>query len=334
MPAIILLAGALGAGDTPARPPTVNASFTVRNAHALAHDSRHQRTVLFGGADESQVLGDTWVWAPAERRWRPVPGLGPDARTFPAMTFDGRREVVVLFGGNRVLFGRDPSADTFLADTWLLRGEHWTQLQVSGPSARAEAAVAYDAWRGVVVLFGGYRRRAGEMERLGDTWEWDGRRWAQVTSTGPSPRNGAVMAYHQQRGRVLLFGGRGPSNETWEWDGHRWTLVPAGDVPGRFNAAMAYDARRHALVRFGGWTGSTRTADTWLFTVGRWQQADVAGPDPRNHAAMAYDHNRGVTVIVGGHDGERVYGDTWEWDGWRWALRAGVPPRRRVDNGH
>jgi hypothetical protein len=49
---------------------------------------------------------------------------------------------------------------------------------------------------------------------------------------------------------------------------------------------------------------------------------------------MAYDERRRVAVLVGGHDGERVFGDTWEWDGERWARRAGVPPRRRIDNGH
>jgi hypothetical protein len=49
---------------------------------------------------------------------------------------------------------------------------------------------------------------------------------------------------------------------------------------------------------------------------------------------MAYDSRRRRTVLFGGHDGENVFGDTWEWDGRRWTLQAGVPPRRRADNGH
>ena len=31
---------------------------------------------------------------------------------------------------------------------------------------------------------------AGERIRLGDTWEWDGRRWTRMSDTGPSPRSG------------------------------------------------------------------------------------------------------------------------------------------------
>ena len=332
--AVVALIGAVGGLPLRTRQPSAGTSFTVRNAHALAYDAGHGRTVLFGGADESRVLGETWVRLPGRDDWQPLAAAGPEARTFAAMTYDDRRDVIVLFGGNRVLFGKDPAADTFLSDTWTLRGNAWTRHTVHGPSTRAEAAVAYDAGRGVVVLFGGYRRTATGLERLGDTWEWDGTRWTAVASTGPTPRNGAVMAYDRERKRVILFGGRGASNETWSWDGRTWALVPGGDPPGRFNAAMTYDTRRRVMLRFGGWTGSARTSDTWLLTPAGWRQVEVTGPDARNHSALAYDEGRGVAVLVGGHDGERVFGDTWEWDGERWARRAGVPPRQRVDNGH
>lgn len=39
----------------------------VRNAHAMAYDNGRGRVILFGGADESKVCGDTWEWG--EIRW-------------------------------------------------------------------------------------------------------------------------------------------------------------------------------------------------------------------------------------------------------------------------
>ena len=48
------------------------------------------------------------------------------------------------------------------------RGAMWTQRMVSGPSARWGHAMAYDAARGVIVLFGG---EAGSHALSGETWE-------------------------------------------------------------------------------------------------------------------------------------------------------------------
>ena len=67
----------------------------------------------------------------------------------------------------------------------------------------------------------------------GDTWEWDGDRWAQVSDEGdggPSPRYAHAMAYDAARSVTILFGGAGPRGpaglgDTWEWDGVRWELV-------------------------------------------------------------------------------------------------------------
>ncbi len=58
-------------------------------------------------------------------------------------------------------------------------GWTWTQQPVSGrPPARFGAGMAYDAARGVTVLFGG----RGCGIKCGDTWTWDGRQWSQVVA--------------------------------------------------------------------------------------------------------------------------------------------------------
>jgi len=307
-------------------------SLTVRNAHAMTYDPDHGVVLLFGGADERQVLADLWAWNGQE--WHCLAEGGPPPRTFPALAYDRARKRLMLFGGNRVLFGTAEDTNTFLDDMWAWNGEAWHQIHTKTPPARAEAGIAYDSERKRIVLFGGYRTLNGERIRLGDTWEWDGHRWEQMSSEGPSARNGAAMGYDVHRKRVVLFGGSGASDETWEWDGKDWERIVSVQTEGRFNSTIAYDAGRRALIRFGGWTREGRVGDTWRYDRTQWTRLINDGPAARNHTAMAYDSQRGIIVLFGGHDGERVFGDTWEWNGSTWSQRTEGAPRLRVDNGH
>jgi hypothetical protein len=300
----------------------------------MAYDSRRHVVVLFGGADAEAVRGDTWEWN--GRTWKRVSDHGPSPRTFPAMTYDGERGVTLVFGGNTVLFGKENSNPKLLDDFWEWDGTQWKQLP-SGPSARAEAVLAFDPVRRRVVLFGGYERVSGERRPLGDTWEWNGTRWTIASKTGPSPRNGAAIAHDFGRGRTVLFGGppvTGAGFETWEWDGERWLRSTAVSAEGRFNAVMAYDEIRRRVVRFGGWNGQQRMGDTWEYDGVRWTRLSQTGPHPRNHAALVYDSHCKCAVLFGGHDGESVFGDLWEWNGKRWSQRISTKPQKRIENGH
>lgn len=312
----------------------------VRNAHAMTYDSDRGKVILFGGADESKVCEDTWEWA--GKRWTLVSSEGPGPRTFPAMAYDHLRRVVVLFGGNRVLFGRSQDENRFLNDTWEWDGHSWRQTKVVGPSPRAEAAIAFDGKRGRMVLFGGHNRSGIAGSRLGDTWEWDGKKWIEMKVTGPTHRNGAAMVYDSVRGKIVLFGGstaESVSGETWEWDGKQWTQNQAALVQGRFNCVMAYDSARQKVIRFGGRYAGKPIGDTWEYDSKRWVQIRSTGPTPRNHAAMVYDSKRKTIVLFGGHDlglqdEVHVLGDIWEWNGDKWALKDAGQVIRRVDNGH
>jgi len=320
----------LAAGAGSARPAPV---LGVRNAHGLAFDPDRGRVLLFGGADEGRVLGDLWAWD--GEIWRLLTAEGPPPRTFPAMSYDRARGRLVLFGGNRVLFGQGGSEETSLRDMWEWDGRSWRRRELQTPPARAEAAMAYDSARRRLVLFGGYRGSGATRERLGDTWEFDGTAWEErQTPQRPSSRNGAAMAYDPGRGRTVLFGGSGgPSAETWEWDGETWTRIDA-PTPGRYNSAMAYDEGLTEVVRFGGWDGQARRGDTWCYDGRRWARLPGGGPEPRNHTSMAYDEARGALVLFGGHDGELVFGDTWERRAGAWSRVALTEPRRRIANGH
>jgi hypothetical protein len=322
---------ALSASFTGAR-IAVPDSLTVRNAHAMAYNPDRATVMLFGGADAESVRGDLWEWN--GKQWQQVSADGPPPRTFPAMAYDRARHSLVLYGGNRVLFGAENDKDTFLADQWEWQGGSWRQINVPTPPARAEASMVYDAARQRLVLFGGYRILDGEKIRLNDTWEWNGGQWLQAGASGPSPRNGAAMTYDPTRHRTVLFGGSGALGDTWEWDGKSWREIELALDEGRFNSAMAFDEKRRQVLRFGGWNGETRVGDTWAFDGNEWRRVVVTGPEPRNHTAMAYDSKRERLVLFGGHEGEKVFGDTWEWDGRQWSRATSNAPRMRVDNGH
>ncbi|HEX6107105.1 MAG TPA: kelch repeat-containing protein [Gemmatimonadales bacterium] len=317
----------------PSRPGS-EAGPGPRNAHAAVYDLRDSGIVLFGGATEAEVRGDTWRWKGGD--WRRLPIAGPAPRTFPAMAYDSARAEVVLFGGNRVLFGDSTRPVALLGDTWVLRDGVWLRMAVEGPSPRAEAAVAYDSGRRTTVLFGGYHvSDSGARSRLGDTWEWDGRRWTRASVTGPSPRSGAAMAYDPGLGAVVLFGGSGgPLGDTWSWDGREWKRLAVPLAPGRFNTTMTLDPASRRLVRFGGWTGETRASDTWELHRGGWVRADDGGPAGRNHATLVSAPDRSSVLLYGGHDGDHVFGDLWERRHGGWVRLEAAGPLPRVPNGH
>lgn len=312
----------------------------VRNAHAMVYDGRRGRAILFGGADDSRVCSDTWEWN--GDRWTRVSVTGPGPRTFPSMAYDTYRRRVVLFGGNKVLFGASEEENKFLDDTWEWADRKWTQIHVSGPPGRAEAAMGFDHRRGRVVLFGGYYRSNGKITRLGDTWEWDGSRWVELKVPGPAPRSSSALAYDSTRARIVLFGGRtqeGLSGETWEWDGRQWIENRSALTEGRFNSVMAYDEARHKMIRFGGRFAGKPVGDTWEYDGHKWTRLDLIGPAPRNHTAMVYDPRLRRIVLFGGHDFgtsevSNIFGDTWEWDPAGWVLKDVGETRRRIENGH
>jgi tetratricopeptide (TPR) repeat protein len=207
----------------------------------------------------------------------------------------------------------------------------WDRMATMGPVARGDGHdMAYDAARGVTVLFGGIDDNGNY---LGDTWTWDGVAWTRHLVSGPSPRRVHAMAYDSGRGVVVLHGGYDGTNprlsDTWEWDGAAWTLRGFG--PSNSSHAMVYDGARGQVVMFGG-AAAGFLGDTWTWNGSVWTHVASSGPAPRATMDMAYDPVRQVTVLFGGFTpGLPYWSDTWEWDGTSWALRATTGPGPRAN---
>ncbi|HEV3232381.1 MAG TPA: hypothetical protein VG245_09015 [Candidatus Dormibacteraeota bacterium] len=170
------------------------------------------------------------------------------------------------------------------------------------PPLRTGPALAYDAQRGVVVLFGGtsVTGAPGAGAVLDDTWIWDGRAWREARPAHrPPARSDAAMAFDVPRHVAVLFGGHGSDGtglgDTWVWDGHDW-------FPQRTVTAPVWDASQTALAYDPGYS------QLLLVTV------------PNAPAA----HTR---VPAG------TPGATWAWDGQSWhRLSLSVTPPLAASN--
>ena len=211
---------------------------------------------------------------------------------------------------------------------------NWGAISTTtAPPGREFAAMSYDLGRGRTVLFGGdqfiYNPGTSVPPYLGDTWEWDGTSWTNVTpSLSPPPLSGASMAYDSRRGVSVLFGGNlrfGPNtSDTWEWDGAGWTKrsVVVSPPPASL-APMAYDSARGETVLLGPPPQFGSLATTWTYDGSNWtQRFPATSPPERFGASIAFDSVRARVVLFGGHNSSSGrLNDTWEWDGTNWTQR-------------
>lgn len=282
-----------------------------RQAHVLVYDSINSETILFGGCGTcGPNFNDTWRWNGVA--WMPIcsGGNGCGATTTGAVAYDAARGETIMFGGNNGPVG--------VADTWVLPSA--TRVWVKrcgqggtscGPPARWAHAMAFDAARGVTVLFGGVTR-SGPTGALGDTWTWNGTTWTNVTpASGPCPREYHSMTYDSVRNVVVLFGGwkwqnnvLNPLNDTWEWNGATWTQrsgTVCGESPtgplARGQHGMVYDTCRQLVLLLGGMRNPNVGpfySDIWTWNGTTWSQTLASGPSART-AAIAYDQSRCTT---------------------------------------
>lgn len=187
-------------------------------------------------------------WLPAQLDWTPA-GAGPDGACVAA--FDVARNRLVVTNA-----GRDRLAAVLPVYEW--DGSIWVRFApTTGPSPRSAPAMAFDAVRNVVMMFGG--------GGTADQWEWDGTRWTQrQPAVRPPGREQHVLVTDAVRRRIVLHGGAN-RGDTWEWDGAAWVQLTTSAMAPRAGHTMAYDIQRHCMVLFGGYTGHLRS-DTWELT--------------------------------------------------------------------
>jgi len=282
--------------------------------NGFAYDAAHGQAVLFGGqgGPNPPDSNQTWIWSGSN--WiQQNPSSSPPARQLiasPAMVYDSGHQQVVLFGGY------SSASSTLLNDTWTWDGSTWMnktpQAPNSSPPARQAYAMAYDAVRQQVVLYGGVGNGAGNS----DTWLWDGSTWTQAFPAH-DPSQGLdlyshTMAFDQARGQVVLFGGVRAGNSvngTWVWDGTDWvnktpadpTQSPGADGNSE-SQSLVYDTVSQSVLLY-------QSGQIWSWNGSIWTNlSSTPAPTSGGFQAFAYDQARGRAVLFGGYGGG---GQTW-----------------------
>ncbi|MEM7199223.1 MAG: kelch repeat-containing protein [Planctomycetota bacterium] len=303
---------------------------------AMVYDSWRRRVVLFGTHDApSTEPGQTWAWDGTT--WELRGTNGPTFRSEPALVFDPTIGRAVLLGG---MTNTHPRMPRYAEDVWEWDGNAWEERALTAPGIRlAGTQAVFDPVRRVAVAFGG---RDIEF-RHDDTWELLGTEWQRVVEgTLPSERSGHALAYDEDCGRLVVFGGLIrdglrplTSADTWEWSAAGWMRRSAFGPPPRTQAGMVYDSARRRVLLFGGrsFLGGLR-GDTWEWDGAEWvKRTSTPAPPARYDHAMANDRRRERVVLFGGWDAATRFGDTWEWDGSTWTeLQLGRSPSPRGDH--
>ncbi len=183
-----------------------------RAGHSVVFDAARGEVVLFGGDETDSLdmqgpyLNDTWVWDGTDWDLKDLQDA-PPVRFRHAMTYDVKRQRVVLFGGN--------DEDGPLNDTWEWDGNHWNQVTTAHtPDSRRGHGMTYDSRREKVVLFGGELGSDFSSE----TWEYDGMDWTRIEAANPPETDALALTYDSTRGETVLFTGEQP-DATFVYDG-------------------------------------------------------------------------------------------------------------------
>ena len=133
-----------------------------RCLHHAVFNPEVRQMYLYGGCASGFgpcPLGDLWSFDLRSNTWTELPSSSrTPGREYYGLTFDTRRNRLVLFGG---------SGGGLLGDTWLYDPTQrtWTQLELPGsPSPRSRHQGAYASDRGVNFFFGGSTRNGDSNE--------------------------------------------------------------------------------------------------------------------------------------------------------------------------
>ncbi len=194
----------------------------ARIVPAIAYDAGADRTILFGGANETGPLSDTWAYDAGTDRWTVLSVTSPGSIYAASMAYAPSAGRDILFGGLG-LSGSTPVFE-FKTRAFDYTNVTWTDLNPpSHPTARAASAFSFDSAADRAILFGGTASFTPGAT-FNDTWvySYSLNAWTNVTpASSPSPRLFSVMDYDVAANRTVLFGGATangiPYNDAWSF---------------------------------------------------------------------------------------------------------------------
>ena len=212
----------------------------------------------------------------------------------------------------------------------------------SRPSARDDAAMAYDPADDSVLLFGGLVIGGEGLSALDDTWSWNGTRWTDLhPTTSPPGLSGALLGYDPATGTLVLTGGDTSTlggqleetDATWSWDGSAWTPEAAGTLPAPDHpAALATDSASGQLILVTA-GAACQGLDTWEWGGSAWVQLHpVASPPATLEAGLVFDPRTSALDLfpaasgcAGAEQTPTANPPVWSWNGSTWSTTTAQP---------
>ena len=269
---------------------TLNAP-SPRAYHVSTYSRTMGATLVYGGERRGfEPFGDLWSLNSSDGVWTNItPPSGPGPLVAAAGIYAPAHSSMIVFGGGQ--------AQQVKNGTWIHDSESntWSE-STSGisPPARIAHSMAYDSKRDRGILFGGDPKV--DLSVLNDTWEFDtsNKSWLRIiTNTTPPGRSWHSMAYDQETGMSLLFGGANSTgsrfeflNDTWAFDpsqGEWFRVALSGGPPPTRYHPLVYDPVARGIVLFGGMVDSTVSYDSWIL------RAVMPPGPPRNFLAVPGD---------------------------------------------
>ena len=266
-----------------------------RTLYAAAFDSGRGRWVMFGGLELGMPRADTWELV--GQRWVRRATSGPPSSIGPQMVYDVRLGESLLYVSGQL---------------WSWDGARWLERPSTTPPPQLTfPGMAYDAKRGVAVLFGS---DAGVDD---GTWEWDGTSWTEHRpAVRPAGRHSASLVWDPVHERVVLGFGLDSAGQfladVWEWDGTTWTQRAQTGPSARSEAALVWDSRRRRLVLFGGTITIPMGIQDDVWELGaRWNQLFIESAAPRRSGHRMLEAPDGNGLLTFGGSSPSATNETW-----------------------
>ncbi|MEZ4367876.1 MAG: kelch repeat-containing protein [Kofleriaceae bacterium] len=333
---------------------TPAASPVARSGHAMGFDPTRGVVAMASGRGIG-VDADTWYWNGTA--WAAqATSAAPPVMRYHVMVYDRLRGVVVLVGrsaGVRVTWEWDggrwtqrerasaPYHNAAAFDENLGRvvmqlatpqpwgnllawtGTTWVEVpSMPTPPQTVHPALGFDPRRRRLVMFGGRPDGGATTDAIATTWEFDGASWQQVaTPSAPPARHSGTFAFDEDRGALILFGGRtGIANnaadlvgDTWAYDGAWAQVASALSPPARTGHTATWDDVTRRVVVFGGIAANGAfLGDTWALGPAGWSPLSLPlVPTARTRTAMVYDPARRAIALFGGKAEGGILADQW-----------------------
>ncbi len=278
---------------------------TARGEHGAVLDADRNRILVHGGnlafpiecRPMTEITDELWAFDLACQSWTQLTATGgPGLRARHGMVAAADGQSAYLFGG-RVQAGGGGYEN--FADVWQLDFAtlEWTEIATTGeaPTPRSHPAIAHDAARDRLIVFGGNTSTGGlTITGTDDTWALDltSGAWTRIAeASAPTPRYAHAFAH--QGDTFYVFGGSpdfdGPfANDVWALDltTDTWSQVAgggAGAPAGRIGAGLMVGDGRLIMVAGHDNTTLGNVNDIWTADLATGTWTEVVHGDELNN---------------------------------------------------